>query len=368
MRIIHVVNVRWFNATSWYGLKLASLMREQGHEVLVLTLEGTRSHERTLEMGLPVRTLPLNTTNPLVLCRLFADLARLIRDFKPDIINCHRGEATILFGLLRRLLGGFRLVRTRGDRRLPKANIFNRWLHTRAIDAVIVTNAAMSRHFRQRLGLGSHQLWRILGGVDRDRFRFDPDGRRRIRAEYGFGDDEVVVGLLGRFDWVKGQKQAIEAIGRLHAAGLGHLRLLLIGFGYVIDEETMRDWAAETGLEDAVAITGLRDDVTACICACDLAVAPSLGSEAIARAGLEFMSCSVPLIASATGVYPDLLEDEALVPPGDVVALADRLRKGALDESFRARLLESQSRTVGQLDDDEFLSDTLAVYTDILER
>ena len=38
LRVIQVVNVRWFNATAWYGLFLSRLLKDAGHEVLVLGL------------------------------------------------------------------------------------------------------------------------------------------------------------------------------------------------------------------------------------------------------------------------------------------------------------------------------------------
>ena len=41
LRVIQVVNVRWFNATAWYGLWLAKLLREAGHSCEVAALPGT---------------------------------------------------------------------------------------------------------------------------------------------------------------------------------------------------------------------------------------------------------------------------------------------------------------------------------------
>jgi hypothetical protein len=38
LRLIQVVNVRWVNATAWYALFLARLLKEAGHQVLTLGL------------------------------------------------------------------------------------------------------------------------------------------------------------------------------------------------------------------------------------------------------------------------------------------------------------------------------------------
>jgi len=108
MRCIQVVNVRWFNATAWYGMYLSRLLQEGGHEVLVLGLPGTLSARKGEEWGLPMRLMNLNTTSPWGIAALYAKLKALVRDFRPDVVNCHRGESFFLWGLLKKELGGFR--------------------------------------------------------------------------------------------------------------------------------------------------------------------------------------------------------------------------------------------------------------------
>ena len=76
----------------------------------------------------------------------------------------------------------------------------------------------------------AERLHMILGGVDTERFRFEPEGRAEVRARYGFTDDECVVGLLGRFDLVKGQRETIAALAKLVGEGVRNIRLLLLGF------------------------------------------------------------------------------------------------------------------------------------------
>ena len=81
-------------------------------------------------------------------------------------------------------MGGYALVRTRGDQRLPKGNLPNRILHTRVADAVVATNSVMARHFAEKMHVPAERLHMILGGVDTERFRFDPEGRAEVRARY----------------------------------------------------------------------------------------------------------------------------------------------------------------------------------------
>ena len=119
---------------------------------------------------------------------------------------------------------------------------------------------------------------------------------------------------------------------------------------------------------DYVTITGKVPDVAACLSALDAGVVASLWSETIARAALEIMACGRPLVSTSVGVMPDLLPASALVPPGDVDALADVLRRAATDAVWRRELTEACSKRIAALGDADFLNQTLAVYADACSR
>ncbi len=362
LRTVQVVNVRWFNATAWYGMELARLLNKAGHPTLTLGLEGTASFARAQAMGLEPIGLPLNTCHPLQTLQLARSIKKLVHDFRPDIVNCHRGEAFWLWGLLKNSAQGYALVRTRGDQRLPRNNVTNRWLHQHTAEAVISTNSVMARHFVNKLHVPAAQVHTILGGVDTAFFRFSEERRQAVRAAYGYGADDQVVGLLGRFDRVKGQKELIRVVARLRQQGNPHLRLLLIGFTTATTQAEVENWINEAGIADITRITGKVDDVVGHLCALDVGVIASLWSETIARAALEIMACARPLISTSVGVMLDLLPAEALCPPADEDALARLLQRALDDASFRDRLVRSSAETMRELDSSHFLAKTLAVY------
>ncbi|MBN2140200.1 MAG: glycosyltransferase family 4 protein [Desulfovibrionaceae bacterium] len=363
MKTFQIVNVRWYNATAWYALYLSRLLAEAGHEVTVVTQPGTDTERRAEAMGLATAPLDLNTNNPLRLARTLGDMARLLRAKAPQVVNCHRGEGFFLWGILKKLGFDFKLVRTRGDQRLPKADFLNRWLHGSVADAVVVTNRRMAGHFLERMRTPQDKLWLIHGGVDTRAFAFDPEGRERVRREFGWRDQDLVVGLLGRFDRVKGQREIIEAVSMLRRErGLDNLGLLLIGYETSLAASDIESWLADFKVQDIARITGRRQDVAACVSALDIGVVASLWSEAIARSALEIMAADRPLLSTDVGVMPDLLPGRALVPAGDAAALARRLAEAIEDPEFRSSLVEEQRRTMSQLSGRDFLKRTLSLY------
>lgn len=363
MKTIQVVNVRWHNATAWYGLELSRLLNAAGHETLVLGLPGTESFERAESMGLAPIPVELNSVNPLVLANVVKKLDSLVNRFRPQVVNCHRGESFFLWAMLKQVRK-FALIRTRGDQRLPQNSPGNRLLHRKAADALIATNSRMARHFETVLGVPQERIHTIFGGVDTHTFAFDPIGRERVRARYGFAPDHQVLGLLGRFDEVKGQHELIAATANLVRAGFP-LKLLLLGFSTATTQETVEGWIAEAGMGEHICITGLVDDVAAHLSAVDVGVIASLWSETIARAALEFMAAGRPLLSTSVGVMPDLLLPQALCAPADVPALELLIRRALTEPALLPALLADQHKRLPGLSREAFLEQSLNVYESV---
>jgi len=92
MRFLHVVNVRWYNATAWYAVNLSKILKDYGHEVIVLGLPGTPPLAKAREYSLEAVGLDLNSNNPAKLLRNIYEVNKLLKRFDPDVVNCHRGE------------------------------------------------------------------------------------------------------------------------------------------------------------------------------------------------------------------------------------------------------------------------------------
>lgn len=371
LRIVQVVNVRWFNATAWYGLHLSRLLAGAGHEVRVLCLPDTACFAEAEKMGLAPVPVDMNSVGPCGLARAVHATSSLVRRFRPHIVNCHRGEGMVLWGM-QKPAGDFALVRTRGDQRPPKGNLPNRFLHTRLADAVVATNSRTANQCRTLLSVPDSRLYMIPGGVDTDRFFPDPAGRAAARAALGYGDDDFVVGLLGRFDAVKGHKELLEALRRVRFAQgsapsgrRARIRLMLAGFP-TDGGPPMEELVRAAGMDDCTAVTGKVERVTDYINAMDLGVIASIGSEAIARAAFEIMACGVPLIGTDAGVMPDLLEPCAVVPAGDVAALAKLLETALESEAFLAGLRAGQQKRMPSFSHQAFLEQSLAAYRNAL--
>jgi glycosyltransferase involved in cell wall biosynthesis len=135
--------------------------------------------------------------------------------------------------------------------------------------------------------------------------------------------DLVTVGSLAHFH--KAVDVQIDAVAICRRDRFD-LRLTVIGDGRHRGELERR--AAALGLADCVRFRGQLPAGAAireALDAADLFVLPSR-HEGLPRAAIEAMSRGLPCIGSTVGGFPELLPPEDLVPPGDAVALARKIR------------------------------------------
>lgn len=121
---------------------------------------------------------------------------------------------------------------------------------------------------------------------------------------------------------------------------------LLAGDG--AERQRLEAMAGEFGLGDRVKFLGTVDDVPALLASGHLLVHPSR-TEGLSNTILEAMAEGLPVVATAVGGTPEILEDGRtglLVPPGSPCAIADALRKLLRDAALRQRLGQAALRHV----------------------
>ncbi|MGA1846324.1 glycosyltransferase family 4 protein [Deferribacter abyssi] len=353
MKFLHIINVRWYNATAWYAVNLSRILRDYNHEVIVAGLPGSPPILKAKEYNLKTFELKFNSNNPLVILKNIYKINRLFRNFKPDIVVCHRGEFFWYFAFKKWLTRRFILVRVRGDRRKPKNDIVNRFLHNSCTDLIITSGNFIRNVYLHDMKIPKHKVKTIYGGVDVSRFRFSEEGRRKIRNEFGFDKNDFVVGIVGRFDYVKGHEDLIKAISEIYYnKNIKHIKLFLIGFDTTIKTTDIENMLKRYKIEKISRISGFRDDIVDCMSALDLGVVASHGSEAICRVGFELMSVGIPVVASNVGVLPEIIPNENIYPVNNIEKLVEKILNYSKkinvfsDEDFYTQFIEAISLVI----------------------
>jgi len=215
-----------------------------------------------------------------------------------------------------------------------------KWLRrAQRASSAILTNAGMIREGLVRdEELPADKVRVIYNGVDLDGFQSTPSERARLFP--GMERARLVVLVGNMHTEVKGHPTLIAA-----APGIGsrcpEVRFVLVG-----DGEMRRDFeqaAENAGAAPHFLFCGRRNDVSAILASCDVAVLPS-AAEGMPNAVLEYMAAGLPVVATAVGGNLEVIEDGVtglLVPPGDAVALGNAVARLLENPAFAERLAQN---------------------------
>lgn len=343
MRTIQIINCKWYNATFWYALYLTKMLNDHGHPSLLAIVPDSLGIPWIEKLNLEYRVLPLNSYSPKDIFSSFQNFSKLCKEFKPDIVNCHRGESFYLFSFLKKFFG-YKLVRTRGDQRKPKVNCLNKYFHNVSADALITSNSAMAEYFIQKMSSPKENVHIILGGVDTTRFFPQKENMQKIRQTYGFSEDDILLGIIGRLDTVKGFYETIEAFhkaGQMSEEVRKKLHLVIAGRDCEFTIEDLKTFCTNHAIPvDHIHFFSFIDDMNNFMNMLNMGVIASVGSETIARVAFELIACHTPIIGSSVGVMPDILDKEYLFEPANTREMANLFVK-VLDKNFREKSLQS---------------------------
>ena len=203
----------------------------------------------------------------------------------------------------------------------------------RAADRVVCVSEGQAVKVR-RAGVSARRVIVIRNAIRAERFDdVDPAGRKKLRELFSI-PPSLIVGAAGRLSPEKGFDVLIEAARLLDGSGLD-IGFVIFGAGPLGAELAHRiDQAA---LGERFLLAGFRDDLDRLIPHLDVLAVPSF-TEGLPNVALEASAASVPVVATAVGGIPEVIEDGGngyLVPPGDPQALSDRLLDCLRDQGMR---------------------------------
>lgn len=299
-------------------------------------------------------------------------LWRILRQERVDILHTHNPKPGVYGRIVGRLAGVPLVVNTihglyaTPDDSFPKRAVVYglEMLAARFSDHELAQNPEDIDLLR-RLPLYPDKKLTLLGnGVDLS--RFDPAHasatRQEIRRELGAGDEQLVVGMVGRLVEEKGYREFFEA-----ARQLGSERFVFVAVGP--DDPTKADALERSLVEDArasgVRFLGMRTDVDRLYGAFDLFVLPSY-REGFPRAAMEAAASGLPIVATNIRGCRQVVDDGRsglLIPVGDTLALAAAVQKLADDPTLRQSMAEAAYRKArSEFDERMIVATVLDVY------
>lgn len=371
--LVHLTTVDM--SLAYLLLPQLTAFRDAGYDVVGVSAPGEHV-EGLKERG--IRHIPLRDSTrsadvraDLATARRFAQICRRLR---PEIVHTHNPKPGVYGRIGARLAGVPHVVNTvhglyaqPGDPLAKRGVVYGlERIAATCSDAELLQNPEDIPVLR-RLGVPDRKLHLLGNGVDLT--RFDPTAhaaaRQQVRSELGIGDDEVVVGLVGRLVREKGYREVFEAARNVRATQ-PHLRFVIAGPTDLDKADAITQAELNEATEAAgIDFLGMRSDVERLYPAFDVYVLAS-HREGFPRSAMEAAAMGLPLVATDIRGCRQVVDHDVtglLVPVHDPAALGAAIGALASDPDRRARMATaSRAKAVAEFDDRRQVAITLDVY------
>ena len=315
--------------------QLASGLARRGHRVAVVSRPGGDLPAACREAGVEFLALPLRHSFDLGSARR---LARLFAEREVELVHAHKGIAHAV-ALLATFGPGPRpaLVVNRGVS-FP-LDLFNRLKYHMRLDAVVAVSEQIRDVLVSSGGPARDKIHVVYAGVDTSRFDPARVDRMTVRREWGVADGEALVVQVGARDW-KGWQDLLEATRRL-VARFPAVRTAIVACRDEKEKARIAGAARAMGIADRVLAIGFRMDMPQVLAAADAVADLSYAGTGITGTIREAMAMGRPVVASAVGGNPELVEpgiSGLLVSPRDPGASADALARVLSDPAAARRM------------------------------
>jgi glycosyltransferase involved in cell wall biosynthesis len=344
---------------------LAGAMRARRHEVLVLIGGTGVVTEELAGAGVPFQPLAhlRRSISPWNDARAIWEVAEALGEFRPQLVSAHTAKAGWIARAACARLGipaiytphGLWVGPRAGAPLRAMAGIAERAAGRWNNDVVCVCQAEL------RLALAS----RI---APRDRLHVIYNGVRdvapELRASPAGAPCRVV--SVARFEEPKDHAALLQAMSRLRDLDW---ELELVGDGPL--EKNCRALAHRLGIAGRVRFLGYQADPAPALGRAHLFVLSSR-SEALPRSALEAMRAGLPIVASAVGGLPEIVDNGingVLIPRSDAEGLALAIRAMIVDGRARATCGKaSRAAYEARFRFESMLEKTAALYETVCER
>lgn len=234
-------------------------------------------------------------------------LFRLLRAFKPDVVQTWMYHADLIGGVIARISGIKYIFWNVRHTNLEPGTVKKKTIWVAKICSFISSFlpyrilycANDAKFVHERLGYEVDKGVVVRNGYNLSEYNFDVHSCERFRSEINLLPEEILLGMVGRYNPQKDHNNLISALGIIKKKGV-KFKVALVGKGVDYSNTDLFQCISANDLENEIVLLEQRTDIPAVMNGMDLHILSSL-SEAFPNVLAEAMACCTPCVTTNVG-------------------------------------------------------------------
>jgi glycosyltransferase involved in cell wall biosynthesis len=360
---------------SWGGMEMITLtfvkkLLERNIRVELLCIEESRMHIEANNLGLIIHAVKASGyIHPFTTIRI----SNIMKRGSFNLVHTQASKDLWLLVPALKLSGSnipLFLTKQVGSF-IAKKDFLHRYLYNR-VNKAFAISTIIKNNLLETTPLDEKKIELLFNAVDTSRFDPIKADRKKVRNEFNFADEDLVLGMIARFSPGKGHEEFIAAAEML-SARFSNLKFLMVGEASRGEDDyadRIKKSVKDKNLDNVI-FTGFRSDTPDVLAAMDIFIFPS-HAEAFGIALVEALSMAVPSVCSASDGVLDIAVDgitSLLFRKKDYSDLANKTEILIKDPDKRKRFGEASRKRAKELFDINFIMDqTIAFYEKELKK
>ena len=354
--ILYVVTKLELGGAQKQALSLMRRLNNEEYNIFLFTADvGLLMDEALAISGITVKRSRFleRPINPLKDLLALFEIYSFIREKQIDIVHTHSSKAGIVGRLAARIAGVKIIIHTVHGWSFNDYQPFwtrllyiglERWIGGFTNRLIVVSRYDQEKGLSNAI-VSENRYSLIRYGIDYAEFS-GKQGTEKTRQELGIGADDLVVGMIACFKPQKSPGDFVRLAGLINQS-LPQVKFVLVGDGAL--RESIEDLISQYNLPNNMFLLGWREDIPEILSAIDVFALTSLW-EGLPISVLEAFASHKPVVATDTGGVREVVFENKtgfLVPPGDIKAMAEKVKILLNDKSLRLKMGDNAHSSLG---------------------